>query len=221
MFFVNPITADYDLQMIEGWHVQVETAFIKNHASTWEAVRRELGNQLYRITRVVPDEPLSKLRKITIWVHWDDAGAPCMAYHPDAAWLLEHKVNPAMAKGVELANAMNFLSWTYEQPCMVLHELSHGYHHQFMDRGFENADISAAWKRITEAKKYESVLYWYGKNSKHYALNNPMEYFAETTESYFGLNDFYPFMRTELMNFDPGSYELMRKTWGDIQRRGG
>lgn len=219
MIFLHLITADYTLQTIEGWSVQVESALIANHKETWEGVQRELANQLYRITRVVPDEPLRKLRKVTIWVHWDDAGAPCMAYHPDAAWLREHKVNPAMERGVELANAKNFLSWTYEQPWMLLHELAHGYHHQFLDKGFENADVAEAWKRITASKKYESVLHWDGKNPKHYALNDPMEYFAETTEAYFGMNDFYPFVRSELMTFDPQSYELMRKIWGDPQKR--
>ncbi|MBX7136057.1 MAG: hypothetical protein K1X67_25590 [Fimbriimonadaceae bacterium] len=213
------VFADYELQKIEGWPVQVETKLIADHRSTWEAVRRELGNQLYRITRVVPDGPLSKLRQVTIWVHWDDPGAPCMAYHPAAAWLREHKVNPAMEKGVELANAKNFLSWTYEQPWMVMHELAHAYHHQFLDKGFENADVATAWKRITESKKYESVLHYDGKNAKHYALNNPMEYFAETTESYFGRNDFFPFVNAELKTFDSESEELMRRIWGPVQKR--
>src|SRR5580658_2296265 len=45
---------------------------------------------------------------------------------------------PALAKirqipiWVELDNATNFLSWSLEQPCMVLHELAHGYHHRFL-----------------------------------------------------------------------------------------
>ncbi len=128
---------------------------------------------------------------------------------------------PAMEKGMKLANAKNFLSWTYEQPWMVMHELAHAYHHHFLDKGFENAEISESWTRITESKKYESVLHWNGKHSKHYALTNPMEYFAETTESYFGSNDFFPFVAAELKTFDPESDELMRKIWGDPQKRSG
>jgi hypothetical protein len=45
-------------------------------------------------------------------------------------------------------------------------------------------------------------------------MTNPMEYFAETSESFFGTNDFYPFVRVELQRHDPKMYELPRKLWG-------
>jgi hypothetical protein len=40
-----------------------------------------------------------------------------------------------------------------------------------------------------------------------------MEYFAETTEAYFGCNDFHPFVKGELMKVDPGGFELMESIW--------
>ena len=45
---------------------------------------------------------------------------------------------------------------------------------------------------------YEKVLLYTGAKVKHYGLNNHKEYFAEATEAYFGVNDFYPFVRAEL-----------------------
>jgi hypothetical protein len=128
---------------IEGWTVRVETAEISD--STWPVVKTELSTQLYRISHVVGDEPLSKLRRITIWVHTNDRATPCMAYHPEAPWLKEHGSNPEMVHGVELANAKNFISWTYEQPWMLLHELAHGFHHQFLTDGFENKEVKSVW----------------------------------------------------------------------------
>ena len=50
---------------------------------------------------------------------------------------------------------------------------------------------------------------------RHYALNNDEEYFAETTEAYFGKNDFFPFERAELKEFDPTGYALMEEVWGE------
>jgi hypothetical protein len=44
-------------------------------------------------------------------------------------------------------------------------------------------------------------------------MNNHQEYFAEATESYFGTNDFYPFVRAELNLHDPAMYQLIEKIW--------
>ena len=44
-----------------------------------------------------------------------------------------------------------------------------------------------------------------------------MEYFAESTEAYLGVNDFYPFVRAELKQHDPDMYELMTEIWGKIR----
>ena len=60
---------------------------------------------------------------------------------------------------------------------------------------------------------YEEVLHINGKMRKHYALTNQMEYFAETTEAYFGTNDFHPFVRGELLKVDPIGAELMQEIW--------
>jgi len=44
-------------------------------------------------------------------------------------------------------------------------------------------------------------------------LNNDQEYFAESTEAFFGTNDFYPFVRSELQHHDPHMYQLLKKLW--------
>ena len=55
--------------------------------------------------------------------------------------------------------------------------------------------------------------HWNPAARKH-GMNNPQEYFAESTESFFGTNDFYPFVRPELKEFDPDMYAYLEKTWG-------
>ena len=52
-----------------------------------------------------------------------------------------------------------------------------------------------------------------GKKEKAYAATNPMEYFAEASEAYFGTNDFYPFDRAELERHDPEMFALVDKLW--------
>lgn len=200
-----------------GWTVRVARSELAD--ASWKATREELETQLYRIAHVVPDGPLAQLRKIVIWVQKSDAATPCMAYHPAPEWLKEHGVDPNMAHGVELANPATFVSWTYQQPWMVLHELAHAYHDQFLPDGFANKDVKAVWDAEMASKKYDDVLHWNGGRAKHYAETNPMEFFAESTEAYFGQNDFYPFVNAELKTFDPEAFALMGRVWGAVQLR--
>ena len=46
-----------------------------------------------------------------------------------------------------------------------------------------------------------------------YAMTNPFEYFAESTEAYFSRNDFFPYNRAELLETDPGMCALLAKVW--------
>jgi hypothetical protein len=54
---------------------------------------------------------------------------------------------------------------------------------------------------------------------EHYALRDPKEFFAEFTESYFGSNDFYPFVAGELKQAEPDIFALMIEIWGPLPER--
>ena len=68
-----------------------------------------------------------------------------------------------------------------------------------------------------ESGLYDEVLDYTGREVRHYAATNHKEYFAESTEAYFGRNDFYPFVRAELKEHDPVMYSLAEKFWGPIR----
>jgi dipeptidyl-peptidase-4 len=95
---------------------------------------------------------------------------------------------------------------------MVLHELAHGYHDQFVG-GFDNAELKACYQHALAEKLYDSVLRINNRTEPAYAKTNQMEYFAEQTEAYFGTNDFYPYVRCELEQHDPQMYGLLGKLW--------
>ena len=206
-------TDQYEVRRIEGWNVLVRKALLEDHPELADRTLTLLGHQLYQVVRRVPPEALEKLRTIRIWVEENDPHHPCMAYHPDPGWLREHGMNPDKARCVELANAHKFLAWTHDQPWMVLHELAHGYHDQFVKDGFDNAEVKAAHQSALEAKTYDKVLRISGKNEIAYAAKNPMEFFAESSEAFFGTNDFYPFVRSELKAHDPEMFALLEKLW--------
>lgn len=202
----------YEVRDIQGWRVLVNRRLLEEKTLS-DDVLHLLDCQLFQITRQVPPAALAKLRTIKIWVERAEPHHPCMAYHPDAGWLREHEMNPEKAGCVEVANAENFLLWTHEQPWMVLHELAHGYHHQFLEGGYDNQRIAAAYQKAVESKSYESVRHINGNKERAYALTDPMEYFAETSECYFGTNDFYPFVRAELKEHDPEMFKLLEELW--------
>lgn len=204
-------TSSYHERKIEGWLVLVNTNLLAD-GSLCDRTLKLLGTQLYQITHVVPPEPLEKLRQIPIWVERLSEKFPCMCYHESREWLSAHNVNPEKTGAVELANATNFLASTRDQPWMVLHELAHGYHQRFL-KG--HSGIRRCFETARASRIYESVLRANGKRERHYALNNEKEYFAEMTEAFFGANDFYPFVRAELKEYDPEMFNVLREVWGE------
>ena len=82
---------------------------------------------------------------------------------------------------------------------------------------FDNPEVIAAYNAAKKKGIYEKVLLFTGAKVKHYGLSNHKEYFAEMTEAYFGVNDFYPFVRAELKEYDPQMYGLMQKFWGRVR----
>ena len=207
-------TDAYETRDIDGWRVLVNKKFLRDEPDLSAAALTHLRHQLYPIPRVVPGKAVEKLRKIPIWVELDEPHHPCMAYHPDPGWLRDNGMNPDKARGVEVADARAFLTWTKDQPWMVLHELAHGYHHQFLDGGFDHAGVRAAYERAMREKRYDAVQRINGRTERAYAANNPMEFFAEATEALFGTNDFYPYVRAELKAHDPQTHEMLEKVWG-------
>ncbi|MCY3020412.1 MAG: hypothetical protein NTW87_15440 [Planctomycetota bacterium] len=207
-------TSAYRPHSLQGFTNVLVNEKLLAEAELSKAVLAELDHQLYQVTRKVPPKALAELQKVKIWVELTDKNEKCMCYHPSVEWLRGHGYNPEKAKSVELGHAKNFVAWTQHQPYMVLHELAHAYHHQVL--GYDYPPIKAAFKKAVESKSYESVVNYEGKHVRHYALSNDQEYFAECTEAFFGTNDFYPFVRGELMVHDPDIFKVLVEAWNKL-----
>jgi hypothetical protein len=205
-------TDEYATREVEGWTVRVNRRLNKELKALGEPALRLLGVKLYDITRVVPANALRSLREVPIWLGVEDGHAPCAEYHPSREWLTMNGYNPDKARAVEIGNAARFLEWSLDQPWMVLHELAHAYHDQVL--GYEHTEIRSAFQHAKDSGAYESVLRAGGKMERAYALNNDQEYFAELSEAFFGVNDFYPFVRTELARHDAEGHRMIAKVWG-------
>jgi hypothetical protein len=207
-------TSNYTKQDIRGWTVYVNHRLVEDEKELGQRALQLLDVKLYEIVRAVPGLAVAKLQEIRIWVEFKDRRFPCACYHPSKKWLSANGYNPDKAKAVEIANAATFLDWTAQQPSMVLHELAHGYHDVHLG-GYSSQPVAGAYQHAMKEKLYESVLRWDGKTVPAYAQNNAQEYFAELSEAWFGTNDFYPFVRAEVLVHDPEGVKVLRETWGE------
>ena len=58
-----------------------------------------------------------------------------------------------------------------------------------------------------------------GRRALHPAMHGAPQYFAELMESYFLVNDHYPFIRCELKDQDGPGYALIADLWEGNPRR--
>lgn len=202
------------VQDLEGWTVYVEPALLDgDHKEEGTRALQMLANHLQRIKILVPEEPLAKMQKIGIWIEHAHPRLGAMQYHPSKGWIVSHGYDARLAKKVHITHAAELFSRAQmlKHPAVILHELAHGYHDQFLD--FDNAEIIAAYDKAVAAGLYENVLLYTGKYVRHYGLTDHKEYFAEGTEAFFYRNDFYPFVRAELKEYDPTLHDLLLKIW--------
>lgn len=202
-------------QTIEGWTVQVDDRLLNGpDKEVGDRALRILSNRLYDIAMVVSADKLAQLRKITIWIDRTHGTLKPAQYHPSVGWLKGNGYSEKLAKCVHIPDAAEFASLGHQrvQPWSVLHELAHAYHDQIL--GFDHAEVKAAYERFKEGGRYKKTLHINGRETAHYALTNEKEFFAEMTESYFGVNDFFPFNRAELQREEPELYKLLGTIWG-------
>ncbi len=206
------------VQDIEGWTVYVDPALLDGpHRELGTRALQMLANHLQRIAVLMPDDRLGDLQKLEIWIEYHHPTLGAMQYHPSADWLRDHGHDPRLAKKVHITRAESLLSrqQMIKHPAVVLHELAHAYHDQIL--GFDDPEIIEAYQQAKADGKYENSLLYNGDHVRHYALTNHKEYFAEATEAYFYRNDFYPFVRAELKEHDPGLHELLERIWGPLR----
>jgi hypothetical protein len=195
---------------MDGWTVLIQDK-LEAEPELLGPVTRLLRVKLWEISTRLPAPVVARLQEVPIRMHLDREGCPGGVYHPSEDWLRDHQFPTDWARGVEFGNARNFLSWTRSQPFMVLHELSHAWHHQVL--GYDRKDILLAFEEIGNARTLEQVLYVTGGTKRAYALNNEMEFFAEMSEAWWATNDFFPFVRAEVQASFPGVPELMNACW--------
>jgi hypothetical protein len=199
---------------LEGWKILVDDR-LRDAPNDLLGTRalKFLEAKLVEIKAVVPAERVRELQKVTIVLDLNCGKLQAMQYHPDAGWLKANGYSADLVKCVHIPQAADLPTRRNinEQPWVILHELAHAYHDQVL--GFDEPTIVAAYKRFKTSGHGDAALLYNGQRVRHYALTDQLEFFAEMTESFFGVNDFYPFNRAELKEAEPDLFALLSQIW--------
>ena len=199
---------------VEGWTVRMDDRLLAGpDAELGSRALRFLEAKLADVKVVVPADKVKRLQEVPIVLDLTHGGLGPMQYHPSADWLTGHGYAVDLAKCVHLPRAADVATPrnVREQPWVILHELAHAYHDQVL--GFDDVRVKEAFENYKKSGRGDKALLFNGKRVRHYALTNQMEFFAEMTEAYFGVNDFFPFNRAELKDAEPAIYALLKDIW--------
>ena len=204
----------YTAQQVGAWLVLVSDELRGSQPAATARALELLEVQCRRVSDALVDAPeaLQAVTKVVLWFSPQYEGFRMKAeYHPGAKWIEDNGRHPLLTKSVELTNIPILEKECVRMPMLLLHELAHAYHDQVV--GGNNPKVLAAFREAVLKKSYEKVARHNGRPQKAYAITNPQEYFAETSEAYFGQNDFYPFDRHDLLQHDPNMFAVLASLW--------
>lgn len=210
----------------EGFTFKLRT-WLCETPSAKEAIKC-MKEDLEHINDIIPEDILKVMKKNPIWLEKDlNTGAAW--YHISRDWLAQNDMMVEKAKCVEISNYENYVAWSKQnQPLMVLHELTHLYHDLGLEGSYDYAPILNAFNKAKSKGMYTSKdPNWKGyryntgdaeskwtKPESSYHMQNHHEYFTESTEAYWGENDYYPFNYEQLKEYDPDMFEVLVDIWG-------
>jgi len=213
----QPITEDrFEVRNIEGWTVYINRAVRRQHPEQLARTLEHLRWELYQIKLAAPAPAVANMQENNaIWIEYREKVG--LSYHPSRNWLTSrgYKV-PRDPQSFMSLSVKTHYGDSYRHPFVVFHEMAHGYDFHFIGkrRRYGNDECEANYKRMMKEGKYEKVKIWHGRIGSHYGRTNRMEYWAESTEAYFAVNDIYPFVRAELREHDPAMARFVERYWG-------
>lgn len=201
---------DFKRHSILGFTVNVhpELADRPEMVETLERVKEDLNLMI----GVLKPSQLEQLKKVPIWVQYKLVTDGLLWYHTSTDWLASKNYPLELENSIEISNVGAFLALEKGQPYGLLHEYAHAFQDLYIPDLQEK--LQDAFKQAVSSKKYENVAHENGSTMRAYAITDITEYFAELTEAYFDMNDYYPFKRKELAEFDPVGFRLMQEAWG-------
>jgi hypothetical protein len=198
----------YSSLSIAGWMVHMEQTL--NSDSRARVVLEFLEEKLQEAEKVLPEQHLSKLKAVPIWLS-ENNGEDVEFYFYERR-VYQGDFDPEKFGGIEIQNINNFLELIEYDQSVMIHELTHAYHQM----NYEKIDkiIMRAYKNAHQERLYKKPEVRRNRKARGvYAAVSPYEYFAELSAIYFAGNYYYPFDRFDLKKHDRMGYEMIEQAW--------
>ncbi len=206
----STLDGDYERRNIRSFPVYVAPEFGKHENSLLERSLEVLDANARRIEDIIPSAAWHRISRVPIWLEYEPDPSYGGRYWPDfPKWLAAYDMSVAKAGSIQFTSSQATLAGHRVNPLM--HELAHAYHDLVLS--FDEPKIRTAFDRAQASGRYNAVRGPWGRWEKAYAMSNAMEFFAELSEAYFGINGFFPFTRDDLKAFDPDSYRVIAEAW--------
>jgi len=201
---------DYERKSVRSFAVYVAPEFRSHDSSLLQRCLQVLESSVRRIEEVIPSAAWHKISGVPIWLEYEpDKSYGGLYFYSSRQWLAAHGLPIAKAGSVQFTSALPVMIGHPKNPLM--HELAHAYHDLVLSYSYPQ--IRAAFERARASGRYNAVRDSSGRWERAYAMSDPMEFFAELSEAYFGTNDSFPFTRDDLKAFDPSSYKVISEAW--------
>ena len=154
-----------------------------------------------------------QMHEIPVWLEYGRKG-PYVRYCGDHAQFGHEDLNPDKLGAIEVGDPQRMMDWAMLQQSDMLHQVALAYYDRHAPKDSPlRKKITAAYEQAKQGGKYQSVLRFDGQRLPLPAMASEKEYFAELMESYFLVNDHYPFIRCELKDQDPSGYAVIAGLW--------
>ncbi|MCX6879974.1 MAG: hypothetical protein NTW21_40165 [Verrucomicrobia bacterium] len=209
---------EYTPVLAAGWTIQVEKQALAEEPELAGKAAARLGQKLNEALAALPEASRANLKKLKIFLMYGpkakgggrDNGTEY--YQPQAPDCYP-TLDPHWGNSIVIYSAENY-EWQSDLWALklTLHELAHAHHlGQWPE---DRAEIVRAYENAMNRKLYRNVRTDQGQTvAKAYAIENPMEYFAELSCMYFAGCDYAPRNRQELATYDPEGYAMIRELW--------
>jgi hypothetical protein len=210
---------EYASVAANDWTIEVEKQLLTEEPELAGKAVARLAQNLNAALAVLPEASRGKLKKVKIFLMYGpkakgDGRDNGFEYHQRSAPDCYRTLDPRWGNGIVAYSAENYVwqsdLWALKLP---LHELAHAYH---LDQWQEDrAEIVKAYENARQRKLYRHLQDEAGSMiDKAYAIENPIEYFAELSCMYFAGCDYAPHNRKELEAYDPEGCAMIRELWG-------
>lgn len=209
----------YESRDVLGFKVLWHPDCLSRSTGLCRTAAASLEFDLRLMSERIPTAALGRLRSVPIVVSF---GLPASGtfdgklpvYHRSGAWLKSQGFDAAREGVVELCDVETYLDYRDAQPFLIVHEFAHALYATLDDV----SPVADAYDRAILSGAYDDVrkVGTFGTRQRAYALTSAGEYFAETSEAFFGLNDFYPFTVDDLATADPIGLAVVSAAWGVV-----